>query len=96
MDIYHWQGPEGVYREKRLIDLIGFSFMSIIKRKSIQGGIGKINFDTQLLKENLERLVTDLRKAKPATSKGVYLKKIILSSTMGPGLTVDQTSIAIG
>jgi len=45
MDIYHWQGPEGVYREKRLIDLIGFSFMSIIKRKSIQGGIGKINFE---------------------------------------------------
>jgi large subunit ribosomal protein L1 len=58
--------------------------------------IGKINFETQSLKENLERLVTDLRKAKPATSKGVYLKKIILSSTMGPGLTVDQTSIAIG
>ena len=58
--------------------------------------IGKITFDTQALKENLERLVTDLRKAKPATSKGVYLKKIILSSTMGPGLTVDQTSILIG
>jgi len=44
MDIYHWQRPERVYREKRLIDLIGFSFMSIIIRKSIQGGIGKINF----------------------------------------------------
>lgn len=58
--------------------------------------IGKITFDTQSLKENLERLVTDLRKAKPATSKGVYLKKITLSSTMGPGLTVDQTSIVIG
>lgn len=58
--------------------------------------IGKITFDTQSIKENLERLVTDLRKAKPATSKGVYLKKIILSTTMGPGLTVDQTSIVIG
>lgn len=58
--------------------------------------IGKITFDTQSLKENLERLVADLRKAKPATSKGVYLKKITLSSTMGPGLTVDQTSIVIG
>ena len=58
--------------------------------------IGKITFDSASLKENLERLVTDLRRAKPATSKGVYLKKIILSSTMGPGLTVDQTSIVIG
>lgn len=57
--------------------------------------IGKITFDTQSLKENLERLVADLRKAKPATSKGVYLKKITLSSTMGPGLAIDQTSIVI-
>ena len=44
MDVYHWQGPEGVYSEKRLINLIGFSFMSIIMRKSNQGGIDKINF----------------------------------------------------
>lgn len=58
--------------------------------------IGKINFETQNLKENLERLVQDLRKAKPATSKGVYLKKIILSSTMGPGLVIDQSSIVTG
>ncbi len=59
----------------------------------IHGGIGKINFDSSALKENLEALIADLKKAKPASSKGVYLKKISLSTTMGPGLSIDISSL---
>ncbi|WP_323816044.1 50S ribosomal protein L1 [Cellvibrio sp. NN19] len=61
----------------------------------IHGGLGKISFDAVAIKENLEALIADLKKAKPATSKGVYIKKISLSSTMGPGLVIDQASLAI-
>lgn len=61
----------------------------------IHGGIGKVGFDLNALKENLEALVADLKKAKPASAKGVYLKKITLSTTMGPGLTIDQASLNI-
>lgn len=62
----------------------------------IHSTIGKANFDTAKLRENLEALLTALRKAKPSTAKGVYMKKISLSTTMGPGLLVDQTSLNIG
>lgn len=61
----------------------------------VHGGIGKVSFDAQAVKENLEALVNDLKKAKPATAKGVYLKKISLSTTMGPGLLIDQSSLAV-
>ncbi|WP_226666556.1 50S ribosomal protein L1 [Microbulbifer aggregans] len=61
----------------------------------IHGGIGKVSFDANSLKENLEALVADLKKAKPASAKGVYLKKITLSTTMGPGLTLDQASLDV-
>ncbi len=61
----------------------------------VHGGIGKVSFDTVALKENLEALVSDLKKAKPATAKGIYLKKITLSTTMGPGLVIDQASLAV-
>ncbi len=61
----------------------------------VHGGLGKISFDTVAIKENLEALVNDLKRAKPATSKGIYLKKISLSTTMGPGLVIDQASLAI-
>lgn len=61
----------------------------------VHGGIGKVAFDASALKENLEALVADLKKAKPASAKGVYLKKITLSTTMGPGLTIDQASLTI-
>lgn len=65
------------------------------KNGIIHGGIGKISFDASLVKGNLEALILDLRKAKPSTSKGVYLKKITLSTTMGPGLVIDQSSLDI-
>jgi large subunit ribosomal protein L1 len=61
----------------------------------IHGGIGKISFSAQAVKENLEALVTDLKRLKPATSKGIYLRKIALSSTMGPGLNIDLASLDV-
>jgi large subunit ribosomal protein L1 len=56
--------------------------------------IGKASFPPEKLKENLHALLNDLQKAKPAASKGVYLKRVSLSSTMGPGVPVDQATIA--
>jgi large subunit ribosomal protein L1 len=57
--------------------------------------IGKATFDADKLKENLSALLADLQKAKPASSKGIYLKKICLSSTMGPGVPVDSSTLAL-
>ena len=57
--------------------------------------IGKIDFTGEDLKSNLTALLLDLIKAKPATSKGTYLQKISVSSTMGPGVTVDQSSLTL-
>ncbi|MCF9047341.1 50S ribosomal protein L1 [Acinetobacter nectaris] len=60
----------------------------------IHAGIGQVGFTIEAVRQNLEALVADLKKAKPATSKGIYIKKITLSSTMGPGVTVDVNSIS--
>jgi large subunit ribosomal protein L1 len=57
--------------------------------------IGKVEFEVAALKENLEALLIDLNKAKPASTKGVYVKKVSVSSTMGPGVTVDQASLRV-
>ncbi|KAF1698473.1 50S ribosomal protein L1 [Pseudoxanthomonas jiangsuensis] len=61
----------------------------------IHATIGKAEFSDEALKSNLQALLLDLIKAKPATSKGQYLQKISLSSTMGPGVTVDQASLTL-
>jgi large subunit ribosomal protein L1 len=63
------------------------------KNGIIHGGIGVVGFEASALKENLAALVADLMKAKPASAKGVYVKKVTVSSTMGPGLMIDQGSI---
>ena len=55
--------------------------------------IGKASFEVNALRENLQALINDLQKAKPAASKGVYLKRIAVSSTMGPGVTVETGSL---
>jgi large subunit ribosomal protein L1 len=55
--------------------------------------IGKADFDVPKLKENLSALLQDLQKAKPAASKGIYLRKVSVSSTMGPGVPVEQSSL---
>jgi len=59
----------------------------------IHGSVGQVGFAGDKVKANIEALVGDLRKAKPASAKGVYLKKITLSTTMGPGITIDQGSL---
>ncbi|WP_330925861.1 50S ribosomal protein L1 [Candidatus Sororendozoicomonas aggregata] len=65
------------------------------KNGIIHAGVGKIDFDATALKQNVEALMTDLKKLKPSSSKGVYMKKVTLSSTMGPGITVDMSSLDI-
>ncbi|EPW2064395.1 50S ribosomal protein L1 [Acinetobacter baumannii] len=60
----------------------------------IHAAIGQVGFDAAAIRQNVETLVADLKKFKPATSKGVYIKKITLSSTMGPGLTVDVNNVS--
>ncbi len=69
-----------------------------VRYRTDKGGIihctiGKIAFDAQAIKQNLEALLADLKKAKPSAAKGIYVKKITLSTTMGPGLSIDQSSI---
>ena len=61
----------------------------------IHAAIGQVGFDAAAIRQNIEALVVDLKKAKPATSKGVYIKKITLSSTMGPGLTIDVANVSL-
>ena len=60
----------------------------------IHCSVGTVKFDVAALKENIEGLIADLVKAKPSAAKGIYLKKIAVSSTMGPGITIDQTSLS--
>jgi large subunit ribosomal protein L1 len=59
----------------------------------IHARIGTVDFDTRTLKENLDTLLADLRKAKPASAKGQYMKKVSVSTTMGPGISIDQASL---
>ena len=63
------------------------------KNGIIHGAIGRVGLDAKSVKENLEALLADLRKAKPAAAKGIYLKKISVSTTMGPGILIDQASL---
>ena len=56
--------------------------------------VGNVEFSADSIKQNIEALLADLKKAKPASAKGVYLKKVTLSSTMGPGLLIDQSSVS--
>ncbi len=59
----------------------------------IHGGVGSVKFDVAALKENIEALLADLVKAKPPSAKGVYVKKVTVSTTMGPGLAVDLSTL---
>jgi large subunit ribosomal protein L1 len=65
------------------------------KNGIIHSTIGKADFTADKIKENLEALLVDLKKAKPSSAKGAYLKKVTLSTTMGPGLTVDFGALSI-
>lgn len=71
-----------------------------VRYRTDKGGIihctiGKASFEVSQLRENLEFLLDDLKKAKPASSKGIYLKKISISTTMGAGFSVDQASLGL-
>lgn len=59
----------------------------------IHCSVGKVTFEVDALKENIQSLIADLVKAKPTAAKGIYLQKIAVSSTMGPGIAVDQASL---
>ena len=61
----------------------------------VHGSVGQVGFGADQIKQNLEALMNDLKKAKPASAKGIYLKKITLSTTMGPGIAIDQASLEI-
>jgi large subunit ribosomal protein L1 len=63
------------------------------KNGIVHSRLGNVEFTAASIKQNLEALLSDLRKAKPASAKGIYMKKITLSSTMGPGLQIDQGSL---
>ena len=63
------------------------------KNGIIHTTLGKVDFEADAIKGNLDALLADLKKLKPSTSKGVYFKKMTLSTTMGPGLTVDHSAL---
>ncbi|MEE1868930.1 MULTISPECIES: 50S ribosomal protein L1 [Pseudomonas] len=63
------------------------------KNGIIHTSVGKIGFEAGKLKENVEALIADLKRIKPASSKGIYVKRVTLSTTMGPGLVIDQGSL---
>ncbi|KQB54111.1 50S ribosomal protein L1 [Pseudomonas endophytica] len=63
------------------------------KNGIIHTSVGKVGFDAEQLKENVEALIADLKRIKPASSKGIYVKRVTLSTTMGPGLVIDQGSL---
>lgn len=62
----------------------------------IHATIGKVDFESDQLKENLEALLVALKKAKPSTAKGQFIKKVSLSTTMGAGVAIDQSSLSVG
>ncbi|GAB3382023.1 50S ribosomal protein L1 [Azotobacter armeniacus] len=63
------------------------------KNGIIHASVGKVDFESIKLKQNVEALLSDLKRLKPSTSKGVYVKRVTLSTTMGPGLVIDQASL---
>lgn len=65
------------------------------KNGIIHTSVGKVGFDAVKLKENVEALIADLKRIKPASSKGIYVKRVTLSTTMGPGLVIDQSPLDV-
>ena len=63
------------------------------KNGIVHGGIGKVSFEPDAIMGNLVAVLADLKKAKPASAKGIYVRKVTLSTTMGPGVTIDHNAI---
>lgn len=100
-------GPRGLMPNPKVgtvtVDIVGAvrnAKAGQVRYRADKGGvlhctIGKLNFEPAHLQQNLEALLNDVKKARPSTAKGIYLKKITISSTMGPGLVLDQSSLGI-
>ena len=91
-------GPRGLMPNPKVGTVTPDVAVAVKNAKSGQAGIihcpvGTVKFEVAALKDNIEGLIADLVKAKPTAAKGVYLKKIAVSSTMGPGIAIDQASI---
>ncbi len=65
------------------------------KNGIVHGGVGRVGFEPAAIKENIEALIVDLKKVKPASAKGIYFKKVTLSTTMGAGILIDQSSLVV-
>lgn len=63
------------------------------KNGIIHASVGKVDFDAEALRENVQALLAELKKLKPSAAKGIYMKKVTLSTTMGPGLSIDLASV---
>ena len=100
-------GPRGLMPNPKVgtvtpdvADAVGKAKAGQVQYRTDRAGIihcplGKADFEVSALRENLDALIADLSKAKPSTSKGVYFKRITVSSTMGPGVPVDKASLGI-
>jgi len=100
-------GPRGLMPNPKVgtvtldvADAVKKAKMGQVRYRTDKGGIihcklGNVSFEVDDLRENLRALLTDLIKLKPSTSRGVYIKKVTVSSTMGPGLAVDQSSLNV-
>ena len=92
--------PKSGTVSKNIAESVGHAKRGQVQFRTDKGGIvhgciGKINFEAKALQENLQALLSDLQKLKPAAAKGVYLKKISLSTTMSPSVLVDRDSFNI-
>lgn len=65
------------------------------KNGIVHSSVGKVSFDAEAVKQNIEALLADVKRIKPAAAKGTYLRKVVVSSTMGPGFVVDLTSVRV-
>ncbi len=65
------------------------------KNGIVHGGVGKVGFQPSAIQENVEALILDIKKAKPASAKGTYVKKVTISTTMGAGIQIDQASLNV-
>ncbi|MDU4284217.1 MAG: 50S ribosomal protein L1 [Klebsiella pneumoniae] len=85
-------GPRGLMPNPK-VGTVTPNVAEAVKNGIIHTTIGKVDFDADKLKENLEALLVALKKAKPTQAKGVYIKKVSISTTMGAGVAVDQAGL---
>ena len=92
-DYIEMYGPLKEEQAKYVYVKVAQAIQHCHKNGIIHGSVGKVGFDAEKLKQNVEALISDLKRLKPSTSKGIYVKRVTLSTTMGPGLIIDQGSL---